>query len=183
VDQHSSPKRDRPGPDHIPNTGFLSGIDGVVLQSSPFVRYGVDNALTELYRPEWPGVCNPGEPVEHLYTVFAPSGGTRAEWYFHEHTLDRYMLLQGTLSVGLYDGRAQSQTFGHFEIQTLEAHNQSRPNGVRIPPGVWHSLKWESKQGLLLNAKLPGFVRENPDKFRIQLKDLPPEIAWKIDEV
>ena len=106
----------------------------------------------------------------------------RKQWYFHEHTLDRYVLLLGTLTIGLYDGRAQSPTVGCFEIQTLAAHDSASPSGIRIPPGVWHSLRWESQKGLFLNAKLPGYRRDLPDKFRIPMKDLPPEITWNVDE-
>jgi hypothetical protein len=59
---------------------------------SPLVEYLGDNLLTELYRQEWQGVFELGEEIQHLYTVKAPLGGTRKEWYFHEHSLDRYML-------------------------------------------------------------------------------------------
>ena len=49
---------------------------------------------------------------------------------------------------------------------------------IRIPPLVWHSLKWMSKSGMFLNAKLPRYEKNIPDKFRIQIKDIPEEIKW-----
>ena len=167
--------RDLPGPLHEPRV-YAGIINGVVVAQSPFVNYLEDNTLTELYRPEWPGVFAAGEPIEHLYTIDAPSGGNRSEWYFHEHSLDRYMLVNGALNVGLYDGRCDSPTYGLFEVVSLEQPGGSNPNALRIPPLVWHSLRWKSPKGILLNAKLPGYSRGLPDKFRIQLDDLPETI-------
>ena len=54
--EEQSHLRDQPGPNHAPNSDFSSGIEGVILQGFPFVEYELENALTELYRPEWPGV-------------------------------------------------------------------------------------------------------------------------------
>lgn len=170
--------RDDPGPEHKPL--FLgTEIRDVVLMQSPFVKYGEDNMLTELYRPEWLGVFGPNEPIEHLYTVHAPTGGMRKEWYYHEHTLDRYMMLSGVLEIGLYDGREGSTTFGVFELVTLSQPGGDLPNGIRIPPFVWHSLNWKSTEGMFINAKLPGYKANFPDKFRIQPEDLPAAITWR----
>lgn len=68
-------KRDGPGPDHRPEVRRDYSIDGVVTIESPFVKYSGDHVLTELYRPEWFGLFEEGEAIEHLYTVKAPSGG------------------------------------------------------------------------------------------------------------
>jgi dTDP-4-dehydrorhamnose 3,5-epimerase-like enzyme len=170
--------RDQPGPNHEP-VAFKSKINDVVLMKSPSVEYLGDNLLTELYRPEWQGVFGLEEEIQHLYTVKAPSGGTRKEWYFHEHSLDRYMLLSGSLDVGLYDNRKDSDTFGVFEIVSLEEPGGTLPNAIRIPPLVWHSLIWKSSSGMFLNAKLPGYDAKTPDKFRVSLEDLPDAIDWR----
>jgi dTDP-4-dehydrorhamnose 3,5-epimerase-like enzyme len=169
--------RDLPGPAHKPVLSQAK-IKDVILMKSPSVEYLDDNLLTELYRPEWNGVFQWGEEIQHLYTVKAPSGGSRKEWYFHKQTLDRYLLLSGSLDVGLYDGRKESETFGCFEIVSLEQPGGSLPNAVRIPPLVWHSLIWKSSTGMLLNAKLPGYDPKTPDKFRVGLEDLPDVIDW-----
>jgi dTDP-4-dehydrorhamnose 3,5-epimerase len=171
-------KRDDPGPDHRPDVRSDYPIDGVVTIESPFVQYLGDNVPTELYRPEWVGIFREGETVEHLYTVEAASGGMRDEWYYHEHTLDRYMLLDGLLDVGLWDPRPNSPTKGAFFILSLGEPGSGLPNGVRIPPLVWHSLRWNSQAGMLLNAKTPPFAQAKPDKVRISPEDYPPEIIW-----
>lgn len=173
-------ERDAQGPDHAPIVTPHPSIDGVILQTSPHVDYA-NGILTELFRPEWPGVFAPDEPIEHLYTVWSPEGGMRREWYFHERTLDRYMMLRGRLDLGLYDGREASPTFGAFDVVSLGEPGAGLPTAVRIPPLVWHSLKWASADGMFLNAKLPRYSREIPDKFRVPMDELPTAITWNID--
>ncbi len=170
--------KDASVPRHEPEF-YSSDINGVILMKSPTVRYLGDNLLTELFRPEWHGVFAKDEPIEHFYTISAPSGGKRREWYYHEHTLDRYLVLSGALEMGLYDGREDSETYGVFEIVTLAEPGGELPNAMRIPPLVWHSLNWKSVSGMCMVAKLPGFQPDGPDKFRIQLEDLPSSIKWR----
>jgi len=173
-------EKDTPGPDHQPEVAVNNLIEGVFTSSSPFVIYNEDNLLSEIYRPEWIGVFAQDEPIEHLYTVLAPTGGIRKEYYFHAHTTDRYILLNGELKLGLYDGRKDSKTFDNFTVITLGVPGSGFPNAIRIPPLVWHSLKWESKQGMFMNAKLPGYEKDSPDKFRVNPKDYPKAIIWNI---
>ncbi len=159
----------------------VSEVEGVETEKSPFVIYGGDNCLTELFREEWQGGVFKGEPIEHLYTVSAPTGGTHNEFHFHEHTADRYMILSGEVDVGLYDGREGSPTFGAFLVVSLSTMPSQKPNLLRIPPGVWHSLRWRSSEGLLLNAKTPSYSRGLPDKFRVQPEDYPDAINWNVE--
>ncbi len=175
-----SAKRDAPGPVHKPTVETHYEIEGVITATSPFVRYGDNNLLTELFRPEWVGVFKEDEPIEHLYTVHAPTGGIRKEWYYHEKVIDRYMVISGLLDIGLYDGRQESKTYGKFEVINLGEPGSGLPNAIRIPPLVWHSLSWRSEQGLFLNAKVGGYSREIPDKFRVQPKDYPEAIIWNL---
>lgn len=170
-------QRDEPGPDHSPDASVPSRIEGVVIQSSPTVSYK-DGILAEHYRPEWGGVFKVGEPIEHMYSIHSPTGGTRDEWYFHEKTLDRYVLMVGQLRLGLYDGRLGSPTQSAFEVVLLGAPGSGLANAVRIPPGVWHSLSWISDEGVLCNFKTPPYNRGLVDKFRIGRDNLPPEINW-----
>jgi dTDP-4-dehydrorhamnose 3,5-epimerase len=170
--------RDAPGPNHHP-LEFPTGIDGVICQGMPFVEYS-GGYLTEMFRTTWFGVFQEGESVDHLYTVYAPEGGIRAEWYYHEHTLDRYVLLLGGLDLGLYDAREDSPTFGKFLVVSLQSHDEGSANAIRIPPGVWHSLKWTTETGMFLNSKLPPYRPGLPDKFRVSLSDLPEVITWNV---
>jgi hypothetical protein len=85
----------------------------------------------ELYPPEWKGVFAEGESVEHLYAVSNQSG-MRTEWYFHEHTLGRCMVLRGNLDVGLDDGLEGSATHGVFEVAALKSGDSRLANSIRI---------------------------------------------------
>jgi len=179
-DKNKLGKRDWPGPEHKPTVELQHEIEGVVTAISPYVRYGDENVLTEFFRPEWVGVFAKDEAIEHLYTVHAPTGGMRKEWYYHEHVIDRYVILNGFLDVGLYDARPDSKTFGKFEVVNLGESGSGQPNALRIPALVWHSLRWRSDQGLFLCAKVGGYNREVPDKFRVQPEDYPEAIIWNI---
>lgn len=159
---------------------LLDSIEGVVVASPPAVLYD-NGVLTEFYRPDWANTSFWGrEPIEHLYTVFSPSGETRKEWYFHEHTIDRYSVISGALAVGLYDARRESSTFAGFEVVTLEAPGSDSPTSLRIPAGVWHSLSWKTPSGMFLNCKSPPFNPGTVDKFRVPIDELPPEIVWNV---
>lgn len=149
----------------------------MVLGTAPHVVYE-QGVLTELYRPEWVGVFGADEPVEHLYTVYSPDGGLRNEFYFHEHTLDRYMLMLGQLDIGLYDPRPSSSSFRAFTVVSLGQAGTGLSTAVRIPPGVWHSLRWMSDSGMFLVAKSPGYNQKTPDEIRIPMHELPVEITW-----
>jgi dTDP-4-dehydrorhamnose 3,5-epimerase-like enzyme len=80
----------------------------------------------------------------------------------------------------LYDARIDSPTYGVFGVVSLGEPGSGFPNAVRIPPLVWHSLKWKTSTGQFLNAKLPGYNQQAPDKFRISHGDLPDAITWDI---
>lgn len=88
------------------------------------------------------------------------------------------MVLVGLLCVGLYDARTDSPTYGVFEVQNLGASNSGRPNMIRIPPLVWHSLEWGDGGGTFLNAKFPAYNQSQPDKYRVGQHDLPDVIRW-----
>ena len=175
--------RDSAGPEHRPTVHYSGVIAGVVRQRSPVaapLRSAAGSILAELYRPEWEGVFKHEEPIEHLYFVKELQNGARDEWYFHQKTVDRYMLASGLLEVGLYDGRQDSETSGNFETVTLGEPNDAAANMLRIPQGVWHSLRWVETPGLLINSKTPLYNRDVPDKFRVPLEELPDAISWPV---
>lgn len=173
-------QRDPAGPEHYPTINESHSIEGVITQKFPSVKSinTEDNFVHELYRGNWIGMFHKDEPIEHLYVVTAKNASKRQEWYWHEHSTDRYILLCGQLDVGLYDSRIDSKTFGKFEKIRLGAIESELPSGLRIPVNVWHSLKWNTKNNLLLNCKNPPYNRDIPDKFRIPTNELPKNIIW-----
>jgi dTDP-4-dehydrorhamnose 3,5-epimerase-like enzyme len=172
--------RDPQGPDHKPRSLPSRAIEGVFTQHSPQVKSlnTEDNFLTEVYRTSWLGIFSENEPIEHCYYVTADKPGKRTEWYWHEHSIDRYVLLSGQLDVGLYDSRESSRTFGNFTVISLGAVGSGLPDALRIPCFVWHSLQWNSINNVLVNFKTPPYNKDRPDKFRINSSQIPPSIKW-----
>lgn len=154
---------------HSPEVRDNLPISGVVFQRPPVVSYEFGN-LVELFRTEWSGVFQEGDGFDHLYFIKNPEPGARPDWHKHEHTLDRYMVIEGVLELVLWDGRENSPTTDEQISVTLEAGSPERYSMVRIPPGVWHTLCWVSPAGgILVNAKDPPFAPESPDKYRVPL--------------
>ena len=167
-------KRDEPAKSHSAIRSKAE-IDGVFLLSYPQVSYG-NGSLTEVFHPEWKELFK--ESIEHCYFVTNKTKA-RQEWYYHEHTTDRYSLITGAMQVALFDPRDKSPSNG--KLITLEmiglGLGVSGVHGIRIPPGVWHSFK-SSENCILMNFKTPPFIREMPDKFRISMPNDMCDFSW-----
>lgn len=166
-------KQDSPGPDHEPEFRTTT-IEGVIVQRFPTVAYTY-GGLTELHNQRWSGLFT--DPIEHLYVVANDDPSRREEWYEHRTTTDRYVLLDGAARVALFDSRAGSPTEGALELHDL-APLRLGWSGLLIPPGVWHSFRITGDRMVLLNAKTPGYVRENPDKFRMPMPNERVGFTW-----
>lgn len=108
-------------------------IDGVSIHE---VRNIVtQNGLTtEVFRRDWPL----GEaPVQQ--TIFVTlRAGSISGWHMHERQFDRIFVVDGTVRLVLYDGRAASRS--HRAVNVLHL-DRARPGLVGIPCGVWHALQ------------------------------------------
>ncbi|UYN82556.1 MAG: hypothetical protein KIT89_07265 [Microcella sp.] len=165
--------RDAPGPDHGPENRTTT-IDGVIVSRFPTVGYTY-GGLTELHNERWSGMFT--EPIEHLYVVANDDPSKREEWYEHRQTTDRYVLLEGAARVALFDGRPDSPTSGVLELHDLVSIREGWA-GLLIPAGVWHSFRITADRMFLLNAKTPGYDRENPDKFRMPMPNERVDFSW-----
>lgn len=166
--------QDEPGPLHAPVFEPLR-IDKAARQIFPSVSYA-HGALTEVLNSGWDDMFS--VPVEHLYLV-NNLGGRREEWYEHRTTTDRYVLIDGALTVALFDGRKTSASFGTLEVIDLTALGSGGYSGLVIPPGVWHSFRIDSERVMLLNAKTPAYNRESPDKYRMQMPNDLTSFTWE----
>lgn len=168
-------QRDAQGPEHTA-TLTPTTIEGVFLFKFPQVAF--DNGLlTEVYHSTWAQLF--GEPIDHLYFVLNTSRA-REEWYYHQHTKDRYVLANGALEIVLFDARKDSATFGTLLSFTLTglSETQSDNHGMVIAPGVWHSFRTVSETALFMNLKTPGYNRELPDKFRVSMPNDLCDFSW-----
>lgn len=166
--------RDMPGRTH---TAIRSetGIDGVQVFVYPRVDY-VHGSLIEVLHPEWDKLF--GEPIAHCYFI---SNHKRLsnEWHHHERTVDRYSVISGKIHVALFDPRASSPTHGKLLLIELVGitTDDSGSHGIRIPEGVWHSIR-SFDPFTLMNFKTKPFNRSEPDKFRIQMPNKKSDFTW-----
>jgi dTDP-4-dehydrorhamnose 3,5-epimerase len=169
-----SSQQDAPGPDHAPEVEALR-IEGAARQRFPSVSYA-NGVLTELLNAQWADMFS--APVEHLYLI-ENLGERREEWYEHRHTTDRYVLINGEITVALFDARHESPSFGTLDIVALEAVGSGGYSGLAIPPRVWHSFRNDSERVLLMNAKTPGYNRDSPDKYRLSMPHELTSFTWE----
>lgn len=154
---------------------FNTEIDGVFTLSYPQVSYR-HGSLIEILHPEWQQLFE--EQISHCYFIFNKSRFCQ-EWHYHENTTDRYSVVNGIIEVALFDARENSNTKGKLVILKLVGVTSGDigNNGIRIPKGVWHSIK---SQGdfTLMNFKSLPFERSRPDKFRIPMPNEKCNFTW-----
>jgi len=104
------------------------------------------------------------EPVVYAYCITIRPGRIKG-WGMHKLQSDRYFHVSGSLRCVLYDGRAESSTYGAFEIHNL---TRESPGLLLIPPGVWHAdQNWGDDEAILLNFPTRPYDHAQPDKYRL----------------
>ena len=147
----------RPAAERDVPQGRIEGVE--LTRVTPYVDHR--DSLTEVVdfdHPFW------RESVVYAYCftiVPSPIKG----WGMHKLQTDRYFLVRGSVRTVLYDGRAESATFGAYETHNLTAASSGL---LRIPPGVWHaSQNWGESEAAIMNFPTRPFDRVDPDKYRI----------------
>ena len=168
-----------PGPEHSLQM-LETKISGAFTFFFPVVEYQY-GTLTEVLHPDWRSLLI--EPIEHLYFV-SNEESKREHWHYHEVTTDRYVLVSGKLRLVLYDARESSPSKGLLIRIDLEnsKHSNLLPNGIRIPPGVWHTFRSDAPFNLV-NFKTPSYNRSKPDKFLVPLPNQVTEFTWNDDAI
>ena len=166
--------KDAPGPPHDPEVEHLD-IEGAIRERFPSVDYR-DGTLTEVVNDRWRDMYE--EPVEHIYFIVNHGGAAREEWYVHRQVTDRYVLVSGAVTVALFDDRPNSPSFEMVVIAELGGLDEGGFSGLKIPPGVWHSLRPTSERVVLMNTKFPAYNRENPDKYRMPMPNERCSFEW-----
>lgn len=142
--------------------------------SVPSVNYE-HGFLSEVLNEKWDSIYL--EPIEHMY-VITNAKTHREQWHVHNHTVDRYLLIQGEVEVALFDNRENSESHKKLERLTLTSLGTDGPQGLRIPAGVWHTFRSLSDGFILLNSKTPGYNRENPDKYVLPFQQSEITFNW-----
>lgn len=101
------------------------------------------------------------EPFVYSY-CFSVRPHTTKGWGVHDHKHDRYTIISGEVLTVLYDGRADSPTYG------LEQRVMLTGEGTRqltIPPGVWHmNINVGTMEAFLINFPTLPYDYANPDR-------------------
>ncbi len=141
--------------------GEIDGVRVIDILSVP-KRGGL---LTEVLREEWLEHSR----VAQVFQVWVDPGQISA-WHVHACATDRLFVSAGSITLALYDARAQSPT----KLALSELHlTIARPQLVVVPPGVWHGfLATGTTPALVLNLPDRAYAYEDPDHWR-----LPPDTA------
>jgi dTDP-4-dehydrorhamnose 3,5-epimerase len=138
-------------------------IDGVLFRATRPVPHE-DGTLAEVARAAWPEIDLPIVQV-HLTTTL-PSR-IRA-WGLHEASTDRLFVVDGLVSIVVYDGREASPTFGFVNEFRVSARN---PGLLVIPPNLYHG--WKNigvDEAFIINMPSNQYEHDEPDAL-----DLPYE--------
>ncbi len=134
-------------------------IEGVALRDIRPVIKG-NGSVIELFRRDW----FDASLVDQVFQVTLQPGGLSA-WHAHEHTTDRLIVSQGSITLVLFDSRPDSPTYGLVNDLQLSA---LRPTLVTVPPQVWHGVKnTHAGQTLLVNLPDRAYCYESPDHWRV----------------
>jgi dTDP-4-dehydrorhamnose 3,5-epimerase len=80
----------------------------------------------------------------------------------------------------LYDGRADSPTFGRYEVHNLTSASSGL---LLIPPGVLHaSQNWGEDEAAIMNVPTRPYDREAPDKFRLDPRSDEIPFDWSLPD-
>jgi len=86
-------------------------------------------------------------------------------WHYHKYQDDSFIIISGTLRVGLYDARDDSPTKGVAAEYILSVDD---PYILQIPRGVVHGFECVGDvEAMVLNVPNMPYNHEHPDELRI----------------
>lgn len=72
-----------------------------------------------------------------IYFSKVHAGAIKA-WHHHSRMVLNYLVVSGSIQLGLFDGRKDSPTFGQQQTIYLD---EAKSQLVIVPPGVWNGFK------------------------------------------
>jgi dTDP-4-dehydrorhamnose 3,5-epimerase len=135
---------------------------GVTIRSLP-THEDARGAVTELYDPGWQ--WHP-DALVFAYT-FSIRPGIVKGWNLHREHEDRYVVLQGSMELVLFDPRDESPTCG--EICRIVLSGQRR-SIINIPKNVWHAdHNVGTTDVVAVNFPTTRYDHASPDKYRLPI--------------
>ncbi|MGD9982140.1 MAG: dTDP-4-dehydrorhamnose 3,5-epimerase family protein [Hyphomonadaceae bacterium] len=139
-------------------------IDGVRMHQ-PVTHQDDRGTLCEIYNQRW---RFDDFPLVHAYLVTVRPGKVKG-WAVHEHHVDRYFFVSGSLKLVLFDDRAGSPTHRMINELYLSDYNRAL---VLVPPGVFHAVEnVGAVDGLMFNIPSEPYNYEDPDKHTLPLEN------------
>ncbi|MGV8712391.1 MAG: cupin domain-containing protein [Nitrosomonas sp.] len=135
-------------------------LQGVTQKEIPNIitRNGI---TTELYRPEW--TIGPDQ-IRHMIHVNL-RGNAISAWHMHEHQMDTFFVINGSIKLVLYDDRPDSSSRGEINVLHL---SRMRPMLTTIPPGIWHGLQnIDLSESGFINYFDRPYNYADPDEWRL----------------
>lgn len=107
-----------------------------------------------------------------IYLTTAYPGVVKA-WHYHQKQTDNFVVVIGMMKVVLYDGRADSSTYGQIDQFFMGRDN---PLLLQIPPLIYHGFKCISeREAIVINIPTMMYNYQNPDEIRLNphVNDIP----------
>ncbi len=121
--------------------------------------------LIEVYSSSW---NHHPDPLVYVYQILTRPGSIRG-WVVHEKQDDRIFCSVGVLRWAFYDNRSDSPTYQLLNDFTFGERN---PVMFTIPHGVFHAVKnIGTKDAVMINMPTLAYNHENPDKYRLPMKN------------
>ena len=110
-----------------------------------------------------------------VYMTTANPGVVKG-WHYHKKQYDNMAVVKGMMKIVLYDGRADSATYGEVNEVFAGEHN---PVLVHIPPFVYHGFKCIStEEAVVVNTPTDVYNYKDPDEFRVHPHDNDIPYEW-----
>lgn len=112
-----------------------------------------------------------------VYLTTCNPGVVKA-WHAHQKQTDHLFLVNGSVKIGLYDGRQLSPTYQ--QTATIIA-TQINYQLIQIPPMVWHGfMALGNIPAYVINIPTELYNYDNPDELRIHPFDNDFNYDWEV---
>ncbi|MFH1791058.1 MAG: dTDP-4-dehydrorhamnose 3,5-epimerase family protein [Candidatus Omnitrophota bacterium] len=145
-------------------------IDGVMIKKLKVIP---DNRgrLMEIFRSDDGAFRKFGQV--YMTTVYR---GIIKAWHYHKIQTDNFACVRGEITLGLYDARENSPTYGATERIVMSLEN---PVLVSIPPLVYHGFKGEREdESVVINTPTEPYNHAKPDEYRVDPHDKNIPFDW-----
>jgi dTDP-4-dehydrorhamnose 3,5-epimerase len=116
-----------------------------------------DGTVSEVARASWPEI---NLPIVQVHVTTTQPGRIRA-WGLHRHSTDRLFVVNGLVSIVVYDGRRDSPTAGALNEFKVSERN---PGLLVIAPNLYHGWKnIGTTEAFMINMPSSQYDYDQPD--------------------